>query len=96
MPSRAIFYDTETTGIQPANDRVIEIAAYDPLDGRQFVQLVNPGRPIPAEATAIHHITNEMVAEAPSFAEVADQFTAFCGEMQYSSPITMMRSMCIF
>ncbi len=80
MASRAIFYDTETTGIQPANDRVIELAAFDPLDGRKFVQLVNPGRPIPAEATAVHHITDEMVAKAPSFAEVAEQFTSFCGQ----------------
>lgn len=80
MTPRAIFYDTETTGIQPANDRVVEIAAFDPANGRQFVRLVNPGRPIPPEATAIHKITNEMVSEAPSFAEIADEFTAFCGD----------------
>ena len=39
---------------------------------------MNPGCPIPAEATAISHITDAMVAEAPSFLEVGTQFMAFC------------------
>ena len=78
MALRAIFYDTETTGVRPDKDRVIEIAAYDPERQRQFERLVNPGCPIPAEATAIHHITNAMVASAPSFAEVGAEFVDFC------------------
>lgn len=78
MPLRPIFYDTETTGVKPEKDRIIEIAAYDPERGCQFERLINPGYPIPPDATAIHHITNEMVASAPSFAEVAVEFTAFC------------------
>lgn len=75
---RAIFYDTETTGVRSEKDRIIEIAAYDPLNDCSFEQLINPGCSIPAEATAIHHITNEMVAEAPSFSTVAANFFKFC------------------
>ena len=78
MPSRAIFYDTETTGVRPDKDRIIEIAAYDPERGCHFEKLVNPGCPIPADATAIHHITDEMVASAPSFAHIATEFMEFC------------------
>lgn len=78
MCARAIFYDTETTGVRPDKDRVIEIAAYDPERGCRFEKLVNPGCPIPPDATAIHHITNEMVASAPSFAVVGAEFMEFC------------------
>ena len=75
---RAIFYDTETTGIKADRDRVIELAAYDAATGKTFERLINPGCPIPSEATAIHHITNEMVATAPPFKEVIEEFIAFC------------------
>ena len=78
MKRRAIYYDTETTGIRPDQDRIVEIAAYDPHQDLSFVSLVNPGIPIPKEAEAIHGITNEMVQEAPSFAEVANKFLEFC------------------
>lgn len=78
MASRAIFYDTETTGIRSEKDFIIELAAYDPTLDRTFEQLINPGCSIPAEATAIHHITNEMVAQAPSFAEISEDFIKFC------------------
>lgn len=75
---RPIFYDTETTGIKPDKDRVVEIAAYDPQNNLRFEKLVNPGCPIPPDVTAIHNITNEMVASAPSFAEIAKEFMEFC------------------
>ena len=75
---RPIYYDTETTGIRHEKDRIIELAAYDPLENRTFCELINPGIPIPLEATAIHNITNEMVAQAKSFKEVAESFLAFC------------------
>lgn len=78
MPSRPIFYDTETTGVRADKDRVIEIAAYDPVRDLRFEKLVNPGCPIPPDATAIHNITNEMVASAPSFAEIGKEFIDFC------------------
>ncbi|MBS0620926.1 MAG: DUF3820 family protein [Verrucomicrobia bacterium] len=75
---RPIYYDTETTGVRSDKDRIIELAAFDPVENRTFVQLINPGVPIPPEASAIHHITNEMVASAPSFKSVAEEFVAFC------------------
>lgn len=78
MKRRPIFYDTETTGIKPERDRIIEIAAYDPVLNRRFEKLINPGMPIPAEATAIHHITDEMVASAESWAKIGQEFCEFC------------------
>lgn len=78
MALRTIFYDTETTGLKADKDRIVEIAAYDPDTEQSFVQLINPGCPIPAEVTAVHKISDEMVADAPTFSEVAEQFCAFC------------------
>jgi len=78
MPLRPIYYDTETTGIKADRDRIIEIAAYDPVNDRSFEKLVNPGCPIPAEASAIHHITDDMVANQPNFGQVAFEFMEFC------------------
>ncbi len=75
-----IYYDTETTGVKSDKDRIIEIAAYDPVQDRSFCCFINPNMPIPPEATAIHHITNEMVADSPSFQEVGKAFLEFCGE----------------
>lgn len=75
---RAIFYDTETTGVKSDKDRIIEIAAFDPLNNLTFEKLVNPGMPIPKEATAVHHISDEMVQNAPSFSEVGKEFIEFC------------------
>lgn len=77
---RAIYFDTETTGLKPEKDRIIEIAAYDPLQDRSFVSLINPNCPIPPEASAIHRITDEMVKDAPDFTAVAAGFLEFCGE----------------
>ena len=77
MALRPLYYDTETTGIQPQNERIIEIAVYDPVQNRTFESLINPGKPIPKEATAVHNITDQMVANAPSFAQVALEFFDF-------------------
>lgn len=79
MPLKAIYFDTETTGIKPEKDRIIEIAAYDPEKDTSFVSFINPQMLIPPEATAIHNITNAMVEKAPPFNEVAIQFMEFCG-----------------
>lgn len=78
MSLRAIYYDTETTGVRSDKDRIVEIAAYDPVRNCSFEKFVNPGCPIPREATAIHHITDEMVASAPSFAQIGAEFIEFC------------------
>jgi DNA polymerase-3 subunit epsilon len=66
--------DLETTGGQPGWDRVTEIAVIE-VDGfevsSEWSTLVNPGAAIPAPIQALTGITNEMVASAPSFAELA-------------------------
>ena len=80
MSKRPIYYDTETTGIKPNEDRIIEIAAYDPEQDRSFHSLINPGRPIPAKATEIHHITDEMVQDAPDFKTIGKLFIEFCND----------------
>lgn len=78
MALQAIFFDTETTGTNVAKDRVVEIGAFNPTTGAVFDRLINPGIPIPPEASAISHITNQMVADAPSFAQVVLEFFEFC------------------
>lgn len=78
MTKRPIYYDTETTGVKSDKDKIIEIAAYDPYLDLSFVSLINPQVPIPAEATAIHHITDDMVKDAPTFEIVGKQFAEFC------------------
>ena len=67
--NQTVFYDTETTGIDPYGDRIIEFAFM--TDDGSFSARVNPGVPIPAEATAVHGITDADVAGCPSFAHYA-------------------------
>lgn len=71
-----VVFDIESTGINPRMDRIIDLALVKLFpDGRreQHNFRVNPEIPIPAEATAIHHITNADVAYAPPFRNVARQ-----------------------
>ncbi len=69
--------DTETTGLEPAlGHRVIEVAILRLENWKevgQINELVNPGRPIPASASRIHHIYDGDVADAPPFAALADR-----------------------
>lgn len=73
-----IYYDTETTGVKPGKDRIVEIAAYDPIRDRKFCTFTNPECLIPPDATAISGITDEMVKDAPRIKEALSAFLEFC------------------
>ncbi len=69
-------FDLETTGVQVAKDRIVEISILkvNPDASRESkTWLVNPGMPIPPETSAIHGITDEKVKDAPTFKEIASK-----------------------
>lgn len=71
-----LFFDLETTGVDAAKDKIIELAMVKiaPNGNREtLVRKVNPGIPIPAETTAIHGITDEDVKDAPVFKQIAHE-----------------------
>ncbi|MFT5078560.1 MAG: DNA polymerase-3 subunit epsilon [Planctomycetota bacterium] len=73
------FFDLETTGINIAKDRIVEIAVLKVFPNgnkESFVWKVNPTIPIPAVTSAIHGITDEMVANEPTFKELAPKVFA--------------------
>ncbi len=67
---KLIFFDTETTG-NTENDFLIQIAYK--IQNETFNGLYKPENKIPPEASAVHHITNKMVADKPSFKDSGDQ-----------------------
>ncbi|MBF0310643.1 MAG: DNA polymerase III subunit epsilon [Magnetococcales bacterium] len=80
---RLIVLDTETTGFGTDEHRIVEIGCVELLGSRKGEQrqwYLNPERPIPKEATAVHGITDAKVADAPLFKQVAGEFLAFVGE----------------
>ncbi len=72
--------DLETTGINIGSDRIVEIAIIKILpDGTRQVKrkLINPQMPIPKGASDVHGITNEMVKDAPTFKQAANEIKQF-------------------
>ncbi|WP_288095920.1 3'-5' exonuclease, partial [Hydrotalea sp.] len=68
--------DLETTGINIGTDKIVEIAIVKIMpDGTRQVKrkLINPGMPIPKGASDVHGITDEMVKNAPTFKQVANE-----------------------
>ncbi|MEW6511564.1 MAG: 3'-5' exonuclease [Bacteroidota bacterium] len=69
-----VFFDLETTGRDFTRDRIVQIAALKVFpDGNEEMKtrLINPGIPIPPEATDVHHITDADVAGEPRFRDLA-------------------------
>ncbi|MEO5346198.1 MAG: DNA polymerase III subunit epsilon [Magnetococcus sp. YQC-9] len=81
--TRLIALDTETTGLSTSKgDRIVEIGCVELIQmrkGESRQWYINPERPIPAEATRIHGITDEQVADKPIFKKIAEEFLAFIG-----------------
>lgn len=74
------YIDLETTGINIGTDRIVEIAIIKQLvDGSRIVKrkLINPEMPIPPGSTEIHGISNEMVKDAPTFKQAANELKQF-------------------
>jgi DNA polymerase-3 subunit epsilon len=72
--------DLETTGINLGSDRIVEIAIVKIMpDDKKLVKrkLINPEMPIPPASTEIHGITDEMVKDAPSFRQVANELKQY-------------------
>lgn len=79
---REIVVDTETTGMDPEKgDRIVEIGCVELLNhlptGKVLQLYINPEREVPAEAIAVHGITNEFLKDKPVFAQVYAEFMAF-------------------
>ena len=76
-----VFFDIESTGLDTVNDRIVEIAFVKcgldlrPIEQKRY--LLDPGMPIPAAATAVHHITDADVQGKPKFKDVAQEIAAF-------------------
>src|SRR3546814_12882743 len=82
---REIALDTETTGLDPlTGDRIVEIGCVEMLNhistGRVFHRYLNPERSMPAEAQAVHGLSDAFLADKPVFAELVQDFLEFIGD----------------
>ncbi len=100
MPLRDLTYvvfDTETTGLLPDRDDVVQIGALRLVNcqqaaGEELDLLVNPGRPIPPRSTAVHGITDVMVRDAINTAQAAQRFHSFARDavlVAHNAPFDM-------
>lgn len=92
-----VVFDTETTGLLPEKDEVVQIGAVRLVNGRLvegevFDTLVDPKRPIPATSTKVHGITDSMIQGAPSMAEAGARFRQFAKDailVAHNAPFDM-------
>jgi len=82
---REIVLDTETTGLDPLDGhRLVEVGCVELINripsGQTFHSYFNPQRNMPAEAFAIHGLSDEFLKDKPFFAEMADDLIAFLGD----------------
>ncbi len=83
-----IFFDLETTGVDIVQDRIVQFAALKSNSlqdaGEEKNVLVNPGKPIPKEASDRHGITDEMVKDKPKFAQYAKGLYEWLSDCDYA------------
>ncbi len=77
-----VVFDSETTGLSPVKDEVIQLGAVRVVNGKiveteRFDALVKPSRPIPPASSKVHGIFDEMVRDAPPFTDVSRRFHGF-------------------
>ncbi len=89
LPLDYVVIDFETTGFNPYNDKIIQVAAvkyrnHELVD--QFVSYVNPERPIPDRITSLTGITNYRVSDAPTIEEVLPLFFSIFTYKCYCGP----------
>lgn len=82
---REIIFDTETTGLDPQRgDRMVEIGCIEMVNqvttGRTFHAYFNPDRSMPAEAEAVHGLSDAFLSDKPRFAERAAELLEFLGD----------------
>ena len=81
------FFDLETTGIQIGKDKIVEICILKVMpDGTESCKTwrINPGVPIPKEASDVHGITDDMVKDCPKFEELANEIHLFIKDADLS------------
>src|SRR5690606_32807161 len=80
---RFIAFDLETTGTLPGVDRIVEIGAVRFVNGEidgVYSTLVDPQMPMPAGASAVNGITDEMLQGKPKIEELLSSLSEFCGD----------------
>ena len=80
---RFVVFDTETTGLAPSKNRIVELAAIRFVGGEPvqlFTALIDPQREIPHDVSALNGITNEIVAGFPTISQVLPAFEDFIGD----------------
>ncbi len=97
---REIVLDTETTGLNPdkngGGDRLVEIGCIELEEGKptgnHYHQYINPGRPVPKEAQAVHGLTDEFLSDKPKFADIVSEFLDFIADSKlviHNAPFDM-------
>ncbi|MEM1004379.1 MAG: exonuclease domain-containing protein [Pseudomonadota bacterium] len=92
-----VVFDTETTGLLPHKDEIVQIGAVRILNGRivegeRLDMLVDPGIPIPPSSTRVHRISDQMVQGAPDIVQAGREFHRFASEaviVAHNAPFDM-------
>ncbi len=82
---REIIFDTETTGLRPDDgDRIVEIGAIELVNrvetGRYYHCYINPERPMPPDAQAVHGLSDAFLSDKPLFGAIVEEFLTFIGD----------------